>query len=94
MVHLHLDLSLKHLRKRIHKAIVYITAFLFPPLAVYLRHRTRRNDFAVNVVLTLLGWYVSALTPLGWYVYTTGGWFYRLLRLLPGVLHALYLVTK
>ncbi|KAL2267266.1 hypothetical protein VTJ83DRAFT_4543 [Remersonia thermophila] len=83
MAHLHLRINLKPLRKGLRRTILYVTAVLVPPLAVYLRRGTRHNEFAVNIVLTLLGWYVSALAPLGWYAYLTGG-----------VLHALHLVTK
>ncbi|KAK4150509.1 hypothetical protein C8A00DRAFT_17975 [Chaetomidium leptoderma] len=50
------------------KGVVYTTAILLPPLAVYFR-RGANKDFGLNVVLTLLGW-------------------------LPGVLHALYIVSR
>ena len=42
------------------KGILYTTAFLFPPLAVYFRRGTNK-DFGLNILLTILGWYV--LTP-------------------------------
>jgi uncharacterized membrane protein YqaE (UPF0057 family) len=41
------------------KAVLYITSFFVPPLAVYLRHGTNKR-FALSVLLTLLGWYVPS----------------------------------
>ncbi|KAH6856059.1 hypothetical protein B0I37DRAFT_424971 [Chaetomium sp. MPI-CAGE-AT-0009] len=51
------------------KAVLYVTSFFVPPLAVYLRRGTNKKHFGLNVLLTLLGW-------------------------IPGVLHAMYLVSK
>lgn len=39
------------------KGILYTTAFFVPPLAVYFRRGTDK-DFALNILLTILGWYV------------------------------------
>jgi uncharacterized membrane protein YqaE (UPF0057 family) len=43
------------------KGVLYTTAFFVPPLAVYLKHGTNKH-FGLNVLLTLLGWYVVLLT--------------------------------
>lgn len=40
------------------KAVLYITSFFVPPLAVYLRHGTHGDRFYMSILLTLLGWYV------------------------------------
>lgn len=43
------------------KGILYTTAFLFPPLAVYFKRGTHK-DFGLNILLTILGWYVQSLS--------------------------------
>ncbi|KAK3905960.1 hypothetical protein C8A05DRAFT_12274 [Staphylotrichum tortipilum] len=50
------------------KGVLYTTAIMLPPLAVYFRRGTDK-DFILSIVLTILGW-------------------------IPGVLHAMYLVSK
>lgn len=40
------------------KAVLYITSFFVPPLAVYLRRGAHRKHFGLSVLLTLLGWWV------------------------------------
>jgi uncharacterized membrane protein YqaE (UPF0057 family) len=40
------------------KGILYTTAVLVPPLAIYFQHGTHRKHFGLSVLLTLLGWYV------------------------------------
>ena len=44
------------------KGILYTTAFFVPPLAVYFRRGTDK-DFALNILLTILGWYVLSRPP-------------------------------
>ena len=46
------------------KAVLYITSFFVPPLAVYLRHGSHGERFGLSILLTLLGWYVHAGTIL------------------------------
>lgn len=41
------------------KGVLYTTAILLPPLAVYFQHGTHRKHFGLNVLLSLLGWYVT-----------------------------------
>jgi uncharacterized membrane protein YqaE (UPF0057 family) len=46
------------------KAILYTTAVLVPPLAIYFQHGTHRKHFGLSILLTLLGWYVVAVPSL------------------------------
>jgi uncharacterized membrane protein YqaE (UPF0057 family) len=58
-IYRHLRRFIKHLTRHVEHIILYITALLIPPLAVYLRRGVDKRDFALNVALTLLGWYVN-----------------------------------
>ncbi|KAK3294310.1 uncharacterized protein B0H64DRAFT_400364 [Chaetomium fimeti] len=51
------------------KAVLYVTSFFVPPLAVYLRRGANNKHFGLSILLTLLGW-------------------------IPGVLYAMYHVSK
>ncbi|KAL2121277.1 hypothetical protein VTJ04DRAFT_5304 [Mycothermus thermophilus] len=58
-IYRHLRRFIKHLTRHVEHIILYITALLIPPLAVYLRRGVDKRDFALNIALTLLGWYVN-----------------------------------
>ena len=60
--HIHTHTHTYTMGHKTRKGILYTTAFFVPPLAVYFRRGTDK-DFALNVVLTILGWYVSPPFP-------------------------------
>ena len=45
------------------KGVLYTTAILLPPLAIFFQHGTDQKHFGLNVLLTLLGWYVVIVPP-------------------------------
>lgn len=47
---------------RTRKVILWVSSFFCPPLAVYLR-RGSREDLGLNILLTILGWYVVFSLP-------------------------------
>jgi uncharacterized membrane protein YqaE (UPF0057 family) len=46
--------------RKTRKGVLYTTAIMLPPLAVYFRRGTNK-DFGISVVLSILGWYVAQL---------------------------------
>ena len=56
--HPHTNTHTHTMGHRTRKGILYTTAFFVPPLAVYFRRGTHDKDLALNIVLTILGWYV------------------------------------